>query len=114
MIRFEVAFSQGAGVTQRPTPRLFLFLFLYSLPADAQDIILKTGQTITTKGVRRSGDMVMGKVQVGASSGEVGYQTVTIAKINFPEPPQLKPPQRFSPKASRRRRSPISNRSLGI
>ena len=56
----------------------------------AQDIVLKTGQTITTKGVRRSGDMVMGKVQVGASSGEVGYQTTTIAKINFPEPPQLK------------------------
>ena len=34
--------------------------------------------------------MVMGKVQVGASSGEVGYQASTIAKIDFPEPPQLK------------------------
>ena len=42
--------------------------------AQAQNILLKTGQTIETKGVRRSGDMVMIKVQVGASSGEVGYR----------------------------------------
>ncbi len=58
--------------------------------ASAQNIQLKTGQTIETKGVRRSADMVMGKVQVGSSSGEVGYQVSTIAKIDFPEPPQLK------------------------
>ena len=32
----------------------------------------------------------MGKVQVGPSSGEVGYQASTIAKIDFPQPPQLK------------------------
>ena len=56
----------------------------------AQNIILKTGQTIETKGIRRSGDMMMIKVQVGASSGEVGYHASTIAKIAFPEPPQLK------------------------
>jgi hypothetical protein len=56
----------------------------------AQSILLKTGQTIETKGVRRSGDMVMIKVQVGASSGEVGYHASTIAKIAFPEPLQLK------------------------
>jgi tetratricopeptide (TPR) repeat protein len=56
----------------------------------AQSILLKTGQTIETKGVRRSGDMVMIKVQVGASSGEVGYPASTIAKIAFPEPLQLK------------------------
>jgi len=58
--------------------------------AQAQNILLKTGQTIETKGVRRSGDMVMIKVQVGASSGEVGYRASTIAKIAFPEPLQLK------------------------
>lgn len=56
----------------------------------AQSIILKTGQTIETKGIRRSGDMVMSKIQLGASSGEIGYQALTIAKITFPEPPQLK------------------------
>lgn len=58
--------------------------------SSAQNIQLKTGQTIETKGVRRSDDMVMGKVQVGSSSGEVGYQAATIARIDFPEPPQLK------------------------
>ena len=68
---------------------LVLMLVLVS-PLHAQNILLKTGQTIETKGVRRSGDMVMGAVQVGASSGEVGYQASTIARINFPEPPQLK------------------------
>jgi len=72
----------------------FLLVLVLSLvfvrPAPAQNILLKTGQTIATKGVRRSGDMVMGKVQVGASSGEVGYQVATIARIDFPEPPQLK------------------------
>ena len=70
---------------------LLLLLPLLIVPAsNAQNIVLKTGQTIETKGVRRSDDMVMGKVQVGSSSGEVGYQAATIAKIDFPEPPQLK------------------------
>ncbi|MEO5718746.1 MAG: tetratricopeptide repeat protein [Chthoniobacterales bacterium] len=67
-----------------------IFLVVLARPLGAQSILLKTGQTIETKGVRLSGDMVMGKVQVGASSGEVGYQASTIARINFPEPPQLK------------------------
>ena len=58
--------------------------------APGQTILLKTSQTIETKGVRRSGDMIMIKVQVGASSGEVGYRASTIAKIVFPEPLQLK------------------------
>ena len=69
---------------------VFLMLLLVSPSLPAQNIILKSGQTIATKGVRRSGDMVMGKVLVGASSGEVGYQASTITKIDFPEPPQLK------------------------
>ncbi len=70
---------------------LFLVLVLVLVrPTCAQNIILKTGQTIETKGVRRSDDMVMGKIQVGSSSGEVGYQASTIARIDFPEPPQLK------------------------
>lgn len=70
---------------------LLLVIVLLIVPSiHAQNIVLKTGQTIETKGVRLSGDMVMGKVQVGASSGEVGYQASTIARIAFPEPPQLK------------------------
>ena len=75
----------------RFTILLVLVLILVLVrPTRPQNILLKTGQTIETKGVRRSGDMVMGRVQVGASSGEVGYQASTIAKINFSEPPQLK------------------------
>ena len=70
--------------------RSSLVLVLVLIRPSAQSILLKTGQTIETKGVRRSGDMVMIKVQVGASSGEVGYQASTIAKIAFPEPLQLK------------------------
>lgn len=67
-----------------------LLVFLVVRSTFAQNLILKTGQTIETNGVRRSGDMVMGKVQVGVRSGEVGYLASTIAKIDFPEPPQLK------------------------
>ncbi|HEY1581898.1 MAG TPA: tetratricopeptide repeat protein [Chthoniobacterales bacterium] len=71
------------------TPLLFGFL-LFVRPVSGQNILLKIGQTIETKGVRRDGDVVMGKIQIGSSSGEVGYQLSTISKIDFPEPPQLK------------------------
>ena len=73
------------------SPLFGLALVLVIAPsAQAQTIFLKTGQTIETKGARRSGDMVMIKVRVGASSGEVGYRASTIAKIDFREPFQLK------------------------
>ena len=73
------------------SPLFGLALVLVIAPsAQAQTILLKTGQTIETKGARRSGDMVMIKVRVGASSGEVGYRASTIAKIDFREPFQLK------------------------
>src|ERR1700716_126057 len=55
-----------------------------------QAILLKTGQRIETLGVRRDGDIVLGKVQVGSGSGEVGYHSAQIAKIEFPEPRGLK------------------------
>jgi biopolymer transport protein ExbB len=69
---------------------LLVLVLVIAPSAQAQTILLKTGQTIETKGVRRSGDMVMVKVQVGASSGEVGYRDSTIAQIAFPKPLQLK------------------------
>ena len=73
------------------SPLFGLALVLVIAPsAQAQTILLKTGQTIETKGARRSGDMVMIKVRVGVSSGEVGYRASTIAKIDFREPFQLK------------------------
>ena len=68
---------------------LFLLLLLVR-PAHAQDILLKTNQKVETLGVRRDGDMVLGKVQVGSGSGEVGYNIAQIAKIEFPEPRGLK------------------------
>ncbi|MGI8889370.1 MAG: hypothetical protein ACR2G0_01105 [Chthoniobacterales bacterium] len=75
----------------RPPSFLLLPLLVCLLSsARAQNLILKTGQTIETKGVRRADDMVMGKIRVGASSGEVGYQAASIARIDFPEPPRLK------------------------
>ena len=56
----------------------------------AQNILLQSGQKIETLGIRRDGDMVMGKVQVGTGSGEVGYRLAQIAKVEFPEPGALK------------------------
>ena len=66
-----------------------LFLFICS-STSAQKIVLKTGQVVETLGLRRDRDTVMGKVQVGESTGEVGYQIGAIAKIEFPEPKALR------------------------
>src|SRR5437868_5501746 len=63
--------------------------------SSAQNITLQTGQKIETQGVRRDGDMVMGKVQVGTGSGEVGYHLAQIAKVEFPEPAALKSASEF-------------------
>jgi tetratricopeptide (TPR) repeat protein len=68
----------------------FLFLFAIVRPSSAQQILLKTGQKMDTLGVRRDSDMIMGKVQVGTGSGEVGYHLAQIAKVEFPEPAALK------------------------
>lgn len=76
-------------------PQRLSILILFALSATmssavAQQIILKTGQTVETLGLRREGDMIMGKIQVGTSSGEIGYPISAIAKIAFPEPRGLK------------------------
>lgn len=54
-------------------------------------ILLKSGQRVETFGVRRDGETIMGRIRVGESSGEIGYQVNTIDKIAFPEPRALKP-----------------------
>ncbi len=54
--------------------------------AHAQTILLKNGQRIETKGVRRAGDLIMGKIEVAGRAGEVGQPLNAIAKIEFPEP----------------------------
>ncbi len=82
--------SRAFSTPLTPRPLVLLFVLFLVRAVHAQAIILKSGQTIETKGIRRSGDIVMTKVQIGASSGEVGYRAATIAKIAFPEPSQLK------------------------
>jgi tetratricopeptide (TPR) repeat protein len=52
-------------------------------------IDLKNGKTVSASALRRSGDKVMATVQVGSGSGEIGYDADAIAKIEFPEPPQI-------------------------
>ena len=69
---------------------LLLLLLLLVRPTHGQAILLRTGQKVDTLGLRRDGDMVLGKVQVGSGSGEVGYHLLQIAKIEFPEPRGLK------------------------
>lgn len=69
---------------------LLLVIVLLIVPRTrAQNIELKTGQVIETTGIRLSGETVMGKITVGATTGEVGYAINAIAKINFPEPRAL-------------------------
>jgi TolA-binding protein len=65
---------------------VFLPLLLIDPATRAQTIDLKTGQKVETTGVRRDGDMIMGRVQVGSGSGEVGYHIPQIAKVEFPKP----------------------------
>jgi tetratricopeptide (TPR) repeat protein len=74
----------------RAVALLFLFMLLFVSPGHGQTIISKTGQKVETQGLRRDGDMVLGKIQVGAGSGEIGYHLSQIAKIEFPEPRGLK------------------------
>ena len=52
--------------------------------------MLKTGQRVETNGVRRSGDKVMGKIEVAGTAGEVGHDVAAIARIEFPEPQGIK------------------------
>ena len=66
--------------------------------ASAQNIIMKDGTVVVTKGVRRQGDTIMatidlasGQAQPGTgATGEFGYPISQIQKIDFPEPPEIK------------------------
>jgi tetratricopeptide (TPR) repeat protein len=69
---------------------LRLSILCLAITANAQTVLLKTGQKLDSQGIRRDGDLIMAKVQVGTGSGEVGYHVGQIAKIEFPEPAALK------------------------
>jgi len=68
--------------------------------AEAQNILLKDGKTIVTKGIRRQGEMIMATVEISipasgdspakTQTGEMGYALKLIAKLDFPEPAQLR------------------------
>ena len=54
------------------------------------NIVFKDGRNVTATTLRRSAENVMATVQIGAGMGEIGYPAVSIAQIDFPEPPQLR------------------------
>lgn len=70
-----------------------------TLPVSAQNILLKDGKTIVSKGLRRQGDIIMATVDIPIPAlagkparvqvGEIGYSLSVITKLDFPEPPQL-------------------------
>jgi tetratricopeptide (TPR) repeat protein len=59
-------------------------------PAPAIQITLTSGQTVETTSLRRDRDMIMARINVAGSTGEVGYQLAQIQRIHFPEPVGVK------------------------
>ena len=53
-------------------------------------INLKEGKPVVTTRLRRIDGKVMATQQIGAGTGEIGYPAAAIARIDFPEPPQIK------------------------
>lgn len=77
--------------------RSLILLLLLAGSAAAQNILMKDGKTIATKGLRRQGDTIIATVELpptepgGAlGQGEMGYPLTQIAKLEFPEPAVLK------------------------
>jgi tetratricopeptide (TPR) repeat protein len=81
---------------------VFVILFSCVAAAEAQNILMKDGSVVATKGiVRRTGDLIMARVERQAPAAaqgqapaapkidEVGFAVQKIAKIEFPEPAQL-------------------------
>lgn len=81
----------GRKVCRTPWLLVMTTALLSSGPLFAQTIQLKDGKTLIAKSVRRSGATVMATIDVtGGGAGEVGYPVEKIARIDFPEPAQLK------------------------
>ena len=59
--------------------------------ARAQSVYLRDGLAVQTQGLRRDGATVLANIQTAeGKAGEVGYPVANIARIDFPEPAQLK------------------------
>ena len=85
-------FSLAVGVLIGwPTPGRAQQQAAAPAPAPQITIYTKDGQSATTTGVRREGSTVMAKVKLNdGSEGEAGYEVANIARVDFPEPGQLK------------------------
>lgn len=77
--------------------KTIIVLLALAVAAPAQEILLKDGRVIATKGLRRQGDTIMATVEVTAAepgkpaqTGELGYPLGQIAQLNFPEPAALR------------------------
>jgi tetratricopeptide (TPR) repeat protein len=93
----------GAAVCKRRRFSLLGFatvLIAIACSASAQNIMMKDGRVIATKGMRRTGDTIIATVEVTipgggdkpatTQTGEVGYPLAQIARLDFPEPVQLR------------------------
>lgn len=75
-------------------PRLAALLLVSALhltgsPARAQNLILQDGRTISVTHMRRAGENLLVPMQLGSSTGDVGYPMKTIVRAEFPEPAQM-------------------------
>lgn len=52
-------------------------------------LTLKDGRTFATSAVRLQGRTLMAAITTNGVNGEIGYAMDTIAKVDFPKPPQL-------------------------
>ncbi len=64
-------------------------VFVTACSLRAQTITLTTGGTIQGQNLKVSGDTVLSTVKVGNGEGTVGYAVASIAKIEFPKPPEI-------------------------
>ena len=70
--------------------------FCLGSAASGQTIHLKDGRTVTTKSMRRQGDVIMAAQEIAGTQGqpgtkgEIGYPVASIERIDFPEPAQLR------------------------
>ena len=75
-----------------------LWIFLTLAPAVfAQDLILKDGKVLATKGLKRQGDTILATLDLSggdpaqaAKTGVFGFPLAQIAKLDFPEPAQFR------------------------
>jgi tetratricopeptide (TPR) repeat protein len=77
--------------------KALLLLLAFACAASAQNIVMKDGKIIATKGLRRQGDTIIATVELPggeagkpAKTGDLGYPLAQIARLDFPEPPQLR------------------------